>query len=202
MLDEVVRAGILADDLAQLLLQRWFLEERGPGNWVVPEKPKAFQMWALSPDAWAKTGIKGDMDIALTRADQMNAVMAPYRMGFIAANNDRQGGWQHLYRMLRSGELVICGDACPKLVRAIPSRIHDPDKEDDILKVKGDELDDCCDGSRYGLYDMTQEQFAESASVSVDFLSLAERGINSPSFETLERFARALKVRVAELFNF
>ncbi|HZL66325.1 MAG TPA: hypothetical protein VFC29_03240 [Candidatus Limnocylindrales bacterium] len=25
---------------------------------------------------------------------------------------------------------------------------------------------------------------------------------NSPSFETLERFARALKVRVAELFNF
>ena len=50
--------------------------------------------------------------------------------------------------------------------------------------------------------DMTQEQFAEAASVSVDFLSLVERGINSPSFETLERFARALKVRVAELFNF
>ena len=50
--------------------------------------------------------------------------------------------------------------------------------------------------------DMTQEQLAEAASVSVDFLSLVERGINSPSFETLERFARALKVRVAELFNF
>ncbi len=50
--------------------------------------------------------------------------------------------------------------------------------------------------------DMTQEQFAEAASVSVDFLSLVERGINSPSFETLERFARALKVRVAEVFNF
>jgi len=50
--------------------------------------------------------------------------------------------------------------------------------------------------------DMTQEQFAEAASVSVDFLSLVERGINSPSFETLERFAKALKVRVAELFDF
>jgi len=49
---------------------------------------------------------------------------------------------------------------------------------------------------------MTQEQFAEAASVSVDFLSLEERGINSPSFETMERFAKALKVRVAELFNF
>lgn len=50
--------------------------------------------------------------------------------------------------------------------------------------------------------DMTQEQFAEAARVSVDFLSLVERGVNAPSFETLERFARALKVRVAELFNF
>ena len=50
--------------------------------------------------------------------------------------------------------------------------------------------------------DMTQEQFAEAASVSVDFLSLVERGINAPSFETLERFARALKARVAELFDF
>jgi hypothetical protein len=37
--------------------------------------------------------------------------------------------------MLRSGELVICEDTCPKLVSAIPSRIHDPDKEDDILKA-------------------------------------------------------------------
>jgi len=50
--------------------------------------------------------------------------------------------------------------------------------------------------------DMTQEQFAEAARVSVDFLSLVEKGVNAPSFETLERFARALKVRVAELFNF
>jgi transcriptional regulator with XRE-family HTH domain len=49
---------------------------------------------------------------------------------------------------------------------------------------------------------MTQEQFAEAARVSVDFLSLVEKGVNAPSFETLERFARALKVRVAELFNF
>jgi hypothetical protein len=77
--------------------------------------------------------------------------MAPYRMGFIKANNDRTGGWQHIYKMLRSGELVICGDTCPKLVRAIPSRIHDPEKKDDIFKQKGDELDDCMDAFRYML---------------------------------------------------
>jgi hypothetical protein len=157
VLDEYVKQGILAIDLARELLHRWFLEERGPGSWVVPDKPRAIQMWALSPDAWSKTGVKGDQDVALNRADQMNAVMAPYRMGFIQANNDRQGGWQHIYRMLRSGELVICHDTCPLLVRALPSRIHDLDKEDDILKVKGDPLDDCMDALRCGVYTWTKE---------------------------------------------
>jgi hypothetical protein len=78
-------------------------------------------------------------------------------MAFTMANNDRQGGWQHIYRMMRSGELVICGDTCPNLVAAIPSRIHEPDKEDDILKVKGDPLDDCMDACRYGIYTWTRD---------------------------------------------
>src|ERR1700733_8474578 len=78
-------------------------------------------------------------------------------MAFTMANNDRQGGWQHIYRMLRSGELVICEDTCPNLVSAIPSRIHDLDKEDDILKAKGNPLDDCMDAFRYGIYTWTRE---------------------------------------------
>jgi transcriptional regulator with XRE-family HTH domain len=49
---------------------------------------------------------------------------------------------------------------------------------------------------------MTQEQFAEMLGISVDFLSLVERGINAPSFETLDKIAKRLKVRVAELFTF
>lgn len=49
---------------------------------------------------------------------------------------------------------------------------------------------------------MTQEEFAEAAEISVDFLSLVERGINAPSFETLERFARVLEINVTELFTF
>ena len=49
---------------------------------------------------------------------------------------------------------------------------------------------------------MTQEQFAEMLEMSVDFLSLIERGRNAPSFETLERIAKRLKVSVAELFTF
>lgn len=50
--------------------------------------------------------------------------------------------------------------------------------------------------------DMTQEEFAEAVGISVDFLSLIERGINAPSFDTLECIARVLTVKVAALFDF
>jgi len=49
---------------------------------------------------------------------------------------------------------------------------------------------------------MTQERFAEVLNLSVDFLSLMERGISAPSFETLERIARRLRMPVADLFTF
>ena len=49
---------------------------------------------------------------------------------------------------------------------------------------------------------MTQEQFAETLDVSVDFLSLIERGRSAPSFETLEQIAKRLRMSVADLFNF
>jgi transcriptional regulator with XRE-family HTH domain len=49
---------------------------------------------------------------------------------------------------------------------------------------------------------LTQEQFAELVGISVDFLSLVERGINAPSFETLEKLAGRLDLSVADLFTF
>jgi transcriptional regulator with XRE-family HTH domain len=49
---------------------------------------------------------------------------------------------------------------------------------------------------------MTQERFAELLDISVDFLSLIERGINAPSFETLERMGKKLNLEVRDLFNF
>lgn len=49
---------------------------------------------------------------------------------------------------------------------------------------------------------MTQERFAEALDISVDFLSLLERGRNAPSFDTLERIAKRLRISVAELFMF
>ena len=49
---------------------------------------------------------------------------------------------------------------------------------------------------------MTQERFAETLDISVDFLSLIERGRNAPSFETLDKIAKRLRVSVADLFTF
>jgi len=49
---------------------------------------------------------------------------------------------------------------------------------------------------------LTQEQLAQKAEISVDFLSLMERGINSPSFETLEKLSLALEKPVKEFFIF
>ena len=49
---------------------------------------------------------------------------------------------------------------------------------------------------------MTQERLAADLDLSVDFLSLMERGCNAPSFETLEKLAVALEVPVWQLFRF
>jgi transcriptional regulator with XRE-family HTH domain len=49
---------------------------------------------------------------------------------------------------------------------------------------------------------MTQERFAETLDLSVDFLSLIERGRNAPSFETLDKIAKRLRMSASELFTF
>lgn len=47
---------------------------------------------------------------------------------------------------------------------------------------------------------LTQEQLAEKLNVSLNFLNLIERGQRAPSFDTLERMSRVLRVPVADLF--
>jgi transcriptional regulator with XRE-family HTH domain len=49
---------------------------------------------------------------------------------------------------------------------------------------------------------LSQEEFAELLGISVDFLSLIERGINAPSFENLDAFSVQLKMPLAVLFDF
>ena len=48
--------------------------------------------------------------------------------------------------------------------------------------------------------DLTQEQLAERCGVSADFISQVERGINTPSFATIQKLAEILEVDPSELF--
>ena len=98
--------------------------------------------WYLSPDAWAD---RGD---GHTLADQMTAASG---IGFESASNDRIGGAMLIYTQLDRGELLIA-DSCRQLREALPSRIHDASRPDDIAKIAGDPLDDCIDALRYGVY--------------------------------------------------
>jgi transcriptional regulator with XRE-family HTH domain len=49
--------------------------------------------------------------------------------------------------------------------------------------------------------DLTQEQLAELAGISVDFVSLIERGLSSPSFDTIQKLADILEVKYEAFFT-
>ena len=49
---------------------------------------------------------------------------------------------------------------------------------------------------------LTQEQLAEVADISVNFIGYVERGQRAPSIQTLERIAQGLNVRPKDLFEF
>ncbi len=49
---------------------------------------------------------------------------------------------------------------------------------------------------------LTQEQLAEKADYSVEFVSFVERGVYAPSVDGCQRLAEALGVDVKDLFDF
>ncbi len=49
---------------------------------------------------------------------------------------------------------------------------------------------------------ITQERLAEAIGVSVDLIGNIERGVNAPSFETIDKLSGTLNVLPKELFDF
>jgi hypothetical protein len=90
-----------------------------------------------------------------TIADQINEVFEPWEIVCERASNDRMGGWQLLYRMLRTGEFEVT-DVCPRTFEALRTRMHDDKRPGDIRKIAGDPLDDVADETRYALYTFVQ----------------------------------------------
>ncbi len=141
------------------------------GEIVVPHVP-AYELAEMVVEAFIKPPLDGqrrrivaayldpanfkEIGDGHTIADQINEVLEPWDAACERASNDRAGGWQLLYRMLRTGEFEIT-DVCPKTFEAIRTRMHDESRPGDIRKVAGDPLDDVADETRYALYSFIQQ---------------------------------------------
>lgn len=84
-------------------------------------------------------------------SDQMDEVFAVWDLSCRPASNQRIAGWQLLYRLMISGEFEIC-NSCPNTIEALRTRMCDPDKPGDIIKVPGDPNDDRSDETRYSIF--------------------------------------------------
>lgn len=141
------------------------------GEFVVPHVP-AYELAEMVIDRFVKPGEDGrrrrivaayldpanfkDIGDGHTIADQINQVFDPWEITCERASNDRLGGWQQLYRMLRTGEFEIT-DVCPLTYESLRTRIHDDQRPGDIRKITGDPLDDVADETRYALYTFVQQ---------------------------------------------
>jgi len=134
-----------AYDFGKLVFER-FIKPKFQGN------DRSIERCYLDP---ANFGPNYDIRVGLgglSIADQMKDVLYAHpKIAVMEGARDRAGGWQLLHVKLARGEWLI-SKSCEKLIAAIPSRQFDPKKEADVLKVKGDPLDDAMDAARYGLY--------------------------------------------------
>ena len=129
------------------------------GELVVPHVP-AYELAEMVIEAFVKPDENGqrrrivaayldpanfkDIGDGHTIADQLNEVFDPWEITCERASNDRIGGWQLLYRMLRTGEFELT-DVCPRSFEALRTRMHDDARPGDIRKIAGDPLDDVAD---------------------------------------------------------
>jgi hypothetical protein len=140
---ELVVPHVPAYELAQLVVERFIQPGEG--------EPRRRIVAAYLDPANFK-----DIGDGHTIADQINEVFDPWEITCERASNDRLGGWQLLYRMLRTGEFEIT-DVCPRTFEALRTRMHDDARPGDIRKVAGDPLDDVADETRYALYTFIQQ---------------------------------------------
>ena len=137
-IEEIVVAHMLACDFAKEVVQRFV-------NPTIEGQRRNIVAVYLDPSNFKYIGDGSSI------ANQINEVLEDYGLGVLEASNDRVGGWQLMYRRLQRGEWQIA-DTCPKLIQALPSRMHDEKKSGDLIKVPGDPLDDVADCARYGIY--------------------------------------------------
>jgi hypothetical protein len=154
--DELVTSGKSAEELAEMIAgqcQLISMEHGRPGTLQLDD------FW-FSPDAFAQ---RTDAE---TVGDQLGKALEAYGLPYPArASNDRIGGAQLMYNLFKhkSGPepqpgqpdtrlpdpQLLISSKCEELINILPAIIHDPDKQEQTLKMDGD---DPYDGARYGAY--------------------------------------------------
>lgn len=130
IIDEYVTKGQSAEDFGRTLARKWGSDSRF-----------RVQAWFIGRDARQNRGT------GYTIAGQIED---GGHIPLTDANDDRAGRAQLMYSMLENGELLI-SSRCTELIKALQSRLHDPDRSAVVLKVSGDPLDDVYDSASYGV---------------------------------------------------
>lgn len=143
-LDEYVSKRESVRDWARSIYERFAKKQSDQ------EQSRKLRIMYLSPDAWND---RGDQH---TLAGQMNEVLFPHGLAFVRARNDRAGGSQLLYELLKSGQLAVA-DTCDLLISGIVSAEHDKAQPEAYVNVPGDPRADARDAARYAVYSYHME---------------------------------------------
>lgn len=144
--NEMVTSGKSAEELAEMIAGQ-------------SQGMKIDDFW-FSPDAFAQ---RTDAE---TVGDQLGNALTPYGLPYPArASNDRIGGAQLMYKLFKHKDgpeppegqpdlrapdpQLLVSTKCEELINILPAIVHDPDKQEQTLKMDGD---DPYDGVRYGVY--------------------------------------------------
>jgi len=110
----------------------------------------------------------------------IQGVFDKYDLTLMSAAKDSIGNAQSLSGRLSRGEFIYT-DLTPKSYEAAASRKHDPDRPGAILKVKGDELDDCIDTDLYSNTFFTGDRKPDQVVTEEKIQALIAAGVDQRS---------------------
>jgi hypothetical protein len=114
----------------------------------------------------------------------IQAVFDQYDLALVSAAKDSIGNAQSLSGRLSRREFILT-DMVPRSFESLTSRKHDPDKPGAILKVKGDELDDCLDCDLYTNTFFTGDKKPEEIVNEEKIQKLIEAGVDQRSIAVM-----------------
>jgi hypothetical protein len=154
--NEMVTSGKSAEELAEMIAGQ-------------SQGMKIDDFW-FSPDAFAQ---RTDAE---TVGDQLGNALTPYGLPYPArGSNDKIGSAQLMYKLFKhrtpegaSDPQLLISDGCPELISVLPAIIHDPDKQEQTLKMDGDDPFDGCKIAVYGKLGPRHKPLADQLAAKIN----------------------------------